>query len=117
MISGITISDTEVFVSSANSYYPYIYPDVNNPTTGTLRCNNGNIEVCTSQGAWTKINSPTYITLQPSARAAINWAIEKMNEEKQLKELAEKHPTVKHAMDQVNQAQEQLKVIATLCKE
>lgn len=117
MINNIIFSNPELFTSPVSNYYPAIYQDHNNPSLGTIRVKDGGIEACTGSGIWTRISCTAHINVNPAAVDGIKWAIDKMNEERQLKELSEKFPTVKQAMDQVTQAQEQLKVIAALCQE
>jgi hypothetical protein len=50
------------------------------------------------------------------ANQAIDWAIQKMNLEKEARQLAETNDSVKSALDNLNNAQEQLDIILTLIK-
>lgn len=50
--------------------------------------------------AWLKAGGPTGIGLTPDAENALDWAKQKMVDEKQLKEKMEKYPALKDAYEQ-----------------
>jgi len=69
-------------------------------TTGILRWNGGTqkVEVMEpgSNSAWTPIpDSMTNINLDPHTQEVLMWASKKMNDEKRLEYLCEKHPGLK----------------------
>ena len=68
--------------------------------------------------SWMKIypGSAT-VGMTGPANAAIDWAIKKMEEEKLWKELAEKNQAVKIALDNLEQARQQVDIVAKLARE
>lgn len=49
--------------------------------------------------SWINLTGTASVTLTDSANSAISWAIEKMEEEKKLKLLMEKHPGLKESYE------------------
>lgn len=90
---------------------PYI--DMTRPSAGMIRFNNG-FEVYDGSN-WIRMDGayPT-VELDLSAQAAIRWANEKMAEEKRIKELAETNPALKDAVEALQRAQDQVKIVAAL---
>lgn len=90
--------------------------DTTRPSAGLLRFNNG-FEVYDGSN-WLRVagSSPT-IELDLSAQAAIRWANEKIAEEKRIKELAETNPALQDALDALQRAEEQVKIVAALVQE
>jgi hypothetical protein len=90
--------------------------DMNRPSAGLIRFNNG-FEVYNGSD-WIRMAGayPT-VELDLGAQAAIRWANEKIAEEERLKELAAKNPTVADAVEAVKRANEQLKIVAALVQE
>ena len=90
--------------------------DMNRPSAGLIRFNNG-FEVYNGSD-WIRMDGayPT-IELDLGAQAAIRWANEKIAEEKRLKELAETNPALKDAIDALHRAEEQVKIVAALVQE
>jgi hypothetical protein len=90
--------------------------DTCRPSAGLVRFNNG-FEVYDGNN-WARIDGayPT-VELDLSARAAIQWANEKMAEEERLKKLAETNPALKDAVEALQRAQEQVKIVAALVQE
>jgi hypothetical protein len=116
MISGIT-GGKGVVVSNNYTSFPYIPSNQNNPLQGTIRIQNNSLQAFDGT-AWISFGGafPT-VELDGSAQAAINWAMQKMNEEAEWKRLAESHPAVKSALNDANEAFDKVRVLATLCKE
>ena len=90
--------------------------DMNRPSAGLIRFNNG-FEVYDGSN-WIKMNGayPT-VELDLGAQAAIRWANEKIEAEKRLKELAETNPALQDALDAVKRAEEQVKIVAALVQQ
>ena len=84
---------------------------------GMLRINGSELEVFDGNH-WNKIYPSTAnVGLNSSASAAIDWAIQKMEEEKLWKQLAEKNEAVKIALDNLEEARKQVDLIAKLARE
>lgn len=66
---------------------------------------------------WRNASGHLEVGLTSSGEEVFNWAREKMRQELDYKELAKDHPAVAAAMEAVRKAEEQLKLIAILCKE
>jgi maltose-binding protein MalE len=62
-------------------------------------------------------SASTYVNASPDAEAAIDWVQRQMTEEKRLKTLAKEHPAVADALEAVEQAQEQVRIVAALVQE
>lgn len=90
--------------------------DMNQPSAGLIRFNNG-FEVYDGSN-WIRMAgaSPT-VELDLGAQAAIRWANEKMAEEERLKELAKTNPALQDALDALQRAEEQVKIVAALVQE
>lgn len=61
--------------------------------------------------------SITSIGITTQAESALDWVIQKMNEEKQIEELAKTSPVIQDLINQINEKKEQIKVVQTLLKE
>ena len=87
--------------------------DMNRPSAGMIRFNNV-FEVYDGSN-WIRMEGsyPT-VELDAGAQAAIRWANGKMAEEQRLKELAKTNPTLKDAIDALQRAEEQVKIVAAL---
>ena len=84
---------------------------------GMLRLNGSEMEVFDGM-TWLKIYpGSANVGMTGPANAAIDWAIKKMEEEKELQKLAEKNQAVKIALDNLEQARQQVDIIAKLARE
>jgi cell fate (sporulation/competence/biofilm development) regulator YmcA (YheA/YmcA/DUF963 family) len=54
------------------------------------------------------------LSLDHHAERAIMWAQEKMQQERDLKELASRHPAIEDAVNKLKDAEDELKVITAL---
>lgn len=90
--------------------------DMSRPSAGLIRFNNG-FEVYDGSN-WIRMDGayPT-VELDLGAQAAIRWANEKMAEEERLKELAKTNPALQDAIEALQRAQEQVKIVAALVQE
>jgi hypothetical protein len=96
---------------------PYINQNSQNPMQGVLRINGSDMQVYDGSG-WISIGGafPT-VSLNGAAYSAINWAQQKMQEEANIKALAEKHPAIADAVNTINEAYDKLKVVVALVEE
>jgi len=117
MIKGITQSGRYTVVSGGTASNPYISPGATgagmvrwNPNMSQLEVNDGN--------NWQSIAmSFASVGLTSEAESILDWARNKMREEFEMKALAEQHPAVKIALENLNKAQEQLKATVILSKD
>ncbi len=113
MIKGLQ-GITGVSVGAGNTSLPYVNPNPNNPMTGMLRINGTEMEVF--NGSSWQILSTSYATvgLDQEVLDIIQWARKKRDEEKEMLVLAQTNTAVKNALDAVERAKEQLKIIKDL---
>ena len=109
-ISGIT-------VSGGNTALPYIGPNSNNPMTGMMRINGTEIEVF--NGSSWQMLSTSYATvgLDQDTLDIVQWARKKRDEEMMWQSLAKENKAVKIALDNLEQARQQLDITAKLSRE
>ena len=86
---------------------------------GNLRFNTSQQRLEVYDGmTWLELNTPhASVGLNPDAEAAIEWAQRQMTEEKRLAALAKEHPAVADALEAVQQAQEQVRIVTALVQE
>ena len=118
MIKGLN-TGTGLTVNNGYTSWPNFYNNSasnSNTLVGQMRYNGSAqcIEVYDGM-TWLSMGSayPT-IELAPHVQAVVNWAQIKMAEESRLRELAKDHPTLKDALDALQRAQEQVKIVAAL---
>lgn len=109
---------------SIQSISPYLvasqgpdpYVNNNGQAAGMVRFNTTNQHLEAYDGmTWIRIaNNDQSIFLTEDAVDAIRWTREKINEEQRLKELANKHPGIADAMQQLQRASEQLEIMVQL---
>lgn len=118
MIKNITVGTG---LQAMNNYasWPGFYNNstgLNNTLVGQVRYNGSsqNMEVYDGM-TWLSmpVIHPT-VELSSEVQSILNWAQAKMAEEARIKELASKHPSVADAVEAVEQAQDQLKIVAAL---
>jgi hypothetical protein len=95
---------------------PYINQSVNNPMHGMLRMWGSDLQVfdSTSNTRYSVGTSHATVDLDPDSQAVLQWARQKRNDEQELQRLAEKHPAMADAMEALNRAQDQVRIIAAL---
>lgn len=100
------------YVYAANTGISFPYISSIGPLSGTIRYNsNGNKFEVYDGVIWHSIPDATFsISMSPDAEEAIAWAQRKMQEEKQIDQLAAKYSCIKDA-------QEQLSILVALLKE
>jgi hypothetical protein len=116
MIKSITTSSPHL-CGTGGSSLPYVSHNPGNPSQGMLRINGSDMEVFDGT-VWMKVYmNNADIGLSSVANSAIDWAIEKMKEEQEWKKLAESNKAVKIALDNLEEARQQLSITATLARE
>ena len=98
---------------SSSGYTPHISPNSNNPATGMIRSNGGNMEVFDG-ATWMPFGQYSNISLSQSAITALDWCQKKMIEEAKIKDLCEKSPAVADAFAAYTDAKSKLEVVLTL---
>jgi len=111
---------------SINTSSPFLFVDQgvgpyigqNGPAAGMVRFNTSNQHLEAFDGnIWTRIAENQNIGMTGEAVDAIRWARYRMGEDQRLKQLAEKHPGVADAVDQLKRASEQLEIMVQLVNE
>jgi dipeptidase len=116
MIKNVTSSSHHLYAAGGSSL-PYVSSNMSNPMQGMVRINGSEMEVFDGT-AWIKIYmSDANVGLSGPANSAIDWAIQRMEEEKEWKKLAENNQAVKIALENLNKAREQLSITAKLARE
>ena len=108
-----------ITVSSASTNWPSFYNNTaasGNTLIGQMRYNGSNQTTEVYDGAsWLPL-TPAYpmIELSGEVQIILNWAKAKMAEELRLKHLAAKHPSLQDALNQLQHAQEQVRIVEAL---
>ena len=117
MIKGITQGGRYISVSGGIPINPYISPG--SQSAGMLRYNTNmnNVEVYDGQ-SWKMLTSEyASITLTSDAESLLDWARKKRDEEIEMQALANNHPAIKIALDNLEKAKLQLDATIILSKE
>lgn len=102
---------------SVTSHSPVIYSN-GMPNTGTVHYNTQTQCLQVFDGTtWHNLSSDSQIELTSIANEVITWAERKMHEERRLKELAATNPTLKDALEALQRAEEQVKIVAALVQQ
>lgn len=117
MIKSIGTSGRWLTMTGNTSPTPYIPPGAMG--AGMMRWNSNMNCIEVNDGNSWKILDTThaYLDLTPEADAILSWAKKRMEEEKEWALLAENHPAIKIALENLNKAQEQLKATVILSKD
>jgi hypothetical protein len=108
MIKTISSGSQHITVSGGYPGTPPISPG--SMSAGMLRYNPNLQQVEVYDGiSWYGINSNVTVDLGMTSKEAIEWAHKKMQEEKQLKEMMDRHPGLKELSDKF----EMMKVLCT----
>jgi UDP-3-O-acyl-N-acetylglucosamine deacetylase len=113
MIKGI-INGNGIVVHNGNPVTPYISPGAQSAGMLRYNSNSNNMEVYDGVTWLTMSTSYASIELSPDVQNVIQWAREKMEQERKIKALAEKHSAVADALAAVEHAQQQLDIVTTL---
>ena len=116
MIKGLQ-GITGITVSGGNTALPYVGPNINNPMTGMMRINGTEIEVF--NGSSWQMLSTSYATvgLDQDVLDIVQWARKKREEEMVWQSLAKDNKAVKIALDNLEQARQQLDITAKIARE
>ena len=117
MIKGISQSGRYLQVTGGSPINPYI--PAGGQSAGMLRYNTNmnTVEVYDGQ-VWKEVtNGYASVSLTGEAEALLDWARNKMSEELQYKALANEHPAVQIALENLKKAKIQLDATIILSKE
>ena len=99
---------------SVTSYSPTIYGN-GMPNAGAVHYNVQSQCLQVFDGSvWHNLSGDSQIELSSSGIEALAWAEKKMFEERRLKTLSETNPTLKDALDALQKAEEQVRIVAAL---
>jgi hypothetical protein len=114
MIKNIT-AGYGIHIGGSTSYStPYI--DMSRHSAGMVRYNGSNFEIYDGASWMTLQSSYPQVELDGVTQEAVQWVRRKMEQEKQLLELAKNHPTVADALLARDRAEDAVKIAAALCK-
>ena len=114
MIKNIT-PGPGIYIAGNNYSTPYV--DMSRPSAGMMRSNGSSVEVYDGS-VWLTLSAGfPQVELDGVTQEAIQWVRRKMEEEKQLLELAKKHPAVADALEALQRAEDQVKIVAALVQE
>lgn len=106
-----------IYVGVAESGMPYV--DMNAPSAGMMRYN-GNMRAMEvyNGSVWLQLyGSSVELNLDNISQTALQWAVKKMEQERKWEELAKDSKAVQIALDNLEQARQQLEITAHLAKE
>ena len=118
MINSIMSMGKHIIVGGGNSASNYINTGAGMMGVGDLRFNTSTqqIEFYNGQTWQTFTMAQATVGLTGTAETAIDWALNKMEQEKEARAMAEQYPAVADAMGAVREAEEQLKTVVALCR-
>ena len=100
---------------TANSTVGGPYINAGTPSAGMLRYHNSQVQVYDGT-SWLAMTGTSSVGLSPEAEKIMNWAREKMEEEREARAMALDYPAVADALGVVREAQEQLRTVVALCR-
>ena len=107
---------TSPHIVTAGGSLTYVGSNPSNPFQGVVRINGSNMEVF-DVSHWKHVDTSVSVGLSGAANSAIEWAIKRMEEERQWAELAKENKAVKIALENLEQVRQQLAVTAQLARE
>jgi hypothetical protein len=117
MLQDITSSSRYVTTYGGGSILPYVPSNSNNPIQGMIRVQNQNIQVFDGSSWINMTQSVGSVGLTPEAESLLDWARKKRDEEMMWQILAKENKAVKIALENLEQARQQLAVTAQLARE
>jgi hypothetical protein len=117
MLQDITSSSRYVTVYGGSSTLPYVPSNSNNPIQGMIRVQNQNIQTFDGSSWINMTQSIGSVGLTPEAESLLDWARKKRDEEIMWQSLANENKAVKIALDNLEQARQQLDITAKLARE
>jgi hypothetical protein len=103
-------------VSGGNTSLPYISSNANNPIQGMIRIHNTDLEVFNGTGWQSLPSSYATVSMDQDIIDVIQWARKKRNEEQELKKLSEENVAIKDLLNQIDEKQQQIQMVATLIR-
>ena len=118
MIKSIMSMGKHVIVGGGNSASNYINTGAGMMGVGDLRFNTSTQQIEFYNGQTWQIFTMAQATvgLTSTAETAIDWALNRMEQEKEARRMAEQYPAVADAMGAVREAEQQLKTVVALCR-
>ena len=118
MIKGVN-GGTGITVNNGWMSWPTFYNNpgsIGNTLIGQVRYNGSsqNFEVYDGNSWLILQSSYTNVELSGDTQTILNWARTKMFEERRIQELAETNPAVKAAVEDLQRAEEQVRIVAAL---
>jgi hypothetical protein len=117
MIKGISQQGKYMYIHGGTASSTYISPGAVgagmirwNSNMNCFEVNDGNVWKTLDMGYAT-------VGLTPEAESLLDWTKEKMQEEQEMKQLAQDHPAVAIALENLNKAEDQLKATIILSKD
>lgn len=105
MIKGIVSNSSYISVGTVNGEYI----NMTTPSAGMVRYNGNNSCLEVYDGSyWRQLTQYQTVDLTTHANNILNWASKKMLEERDRKILAESHPAIKAALENLERAEQQL---------
>jgi hypothetical protein len=115
MINGIVQHGKYMYIHGGHAGGPYV--NMSNPSAGMVRFDGTNLQVYDGNGWMTITGSSASVGMNPVAEEAIDWVRRQMEEEEKLIELAKTSKSVTIALENLNKAKAELKLIAILARE
>lgn len=114
MIKGVISNNPYIIVGNVDG----LYMNMSTPSAGMVRFN-GNVSCFEVYDGsyWRQFNQNQSIDLSPYTNDILSWAAKKMQEERNRKLLAESHPAIKSALENLERAEQQLETTIHLSKE
>jgi|688.fasta_scaffold170454_2 hypothetical protein len=113
MIKGVISNSPYISVGTVNAEYM----NMATPSAGMVRYNgNGSCLEVYDGSYWRPLNQYQTIDLTTHGNDILNWASKKMLEERDRKILAESHPAIKAALENLERAEQQLETTIHLSK-
>jgi len=109
-ISGVT-------VSGGNTSVPYVNQNINNPITGMMRVWGSDMQVFDGNSWINMSTSYATVGLDQDVLDIVQWARKKRDEEMMWQSLAKDNKAVKIALENLEQARQQLDITAKLSRE
>ena len=116
-ITNITSNSPYVHVRTYEGNKPYISPGSQSAGMMRYNTNSQNMEVYDGVSWQTLGMGNATIELSGMAQTAIHWVMAQMEKEAEMRELAKKHASLQHAVDNVDQAKKELELIYQLTKD
>jgi hypothetical protein len=118
MINSMMSMGKHIIVGGGNSASNYINNGSGMMGVGDLRFNTSTqqIEFYNGQTWQTFIMAQATVGLTDRAETAIDWAMKKMEEEREARAMAEQYPAVADALNAVWESEQQLKTVVALCR-